>query len=122
MQRLARAGAYDVATVQWPTEDASSPIGDPADSVTWSTVPGLEAVPASLANVPSRRGQEVRTAQSTYTSNDLFLLLYGYYPQITTRHRVTLAQPTQTLTLDVIGVDADSSKTLTRLTVQIITP
>lgn len=103
---------------QFPQDDYGKRIGE------WSTVPGLEEIPAKMAVAMVNAGNRERAELDQIDRIDRLrhISLTGYWPQITERHRVlvSLLDPLVVGQADVGGdvLVAGQVWTLTIVTVQ----
>jgi hypothetical protein len=101
-------------------------IGDPddlgqSDLVDWTDVAGLVDIPCMMAPlVPVRPSVSDEQKMQTFTkeTTESHLLLDGYFPQVLQRYRVIVDGAIYTQATDVMGVESDSQKVMTRCAVK----
>lgn len=87
----------------------------------WADVLGMRLIPAAKAPMSAL---ELQAAGYTATDQVWQVLLQGAYPQITTRHRVTVDETATggvVGTYDIDAVETDQTNSLTRLRVRQVT-
>ena len=113
---VAAAGLYSsLCSIQSPNNSPDT-VGQ-SDLVDWSNVSGLTNIPCMLApHSPGTppQGDKRYTAQDTATSTEFHLLLDGWFPGILQTQRA-LVDGTP---YEIMSVEADSQKTMTRLAVR----
>jgi head-tail adaptor len=81
----------------------------------WANLADHVAIHCRLAPIETRQDQEVRQSDQTVTTAGWWALLRGYFPAITTKHRALMDDGAA---YNIIGVDVDSERKMTRLTLQ----
>ena len=87
----------------------------------WANVSGLAALDAAIAPAGAA---EVRTSTPyrTYDKETHTVLIAGYYTAITPEYRAVVTTPgSESLTLNILGVEHDSANELTRLRCEAVT-
>lgn len=112
------AGLFSsVCTIQSPSQ-APDALGQP-DLAAWTDVAGMVNIPCMKApivagSVRSTAADEVKGANWTEEMSGSHVLLDGYFPLIEQRYRAVI----DGVALDILGVEPDSQKIMTRMAVR----
>jgi len=111
VQEMRRSGLLTSLCTISRSPEVSNDAGAPYPLAPYEQLDGhvdIECIKASLADSEEKATPEVLTRNLWQT------ILAGYFPEITTRDRATV----DGITYDIVGVDADSQRVMTRLTLQ----
>ncbi len=106
-----------VCTIQSPSQ-APDALGQP-NLASWTDVPGLVNIPCMKSpllpgSARSTAGDETKAVNLTEEMSESHVLLDGYFPNILQRYRAVIdGEP-----LDILGVESDSQKIMTRMAVR----
>jgi hypothetical protein len=111
----------DSAAVQRLPVETLNALHDPSAQTDWATVTGLEAIPAHVSNIPTRRGDEVRTATTTYVSTNFWIVLAGLFPQIKETDSLLITHPEGVTRFNITSTYIDALRKLTKFEGQVVT-
>lgn len=111
-----------VCSIQAKPTDGSdlNSLGDPSAATDFTTVLGLESINCYVAQIGSKRGDEVRDPESTFATRNHWIYLTGYFPQIQEPMQIVVTGKKGTQTYDILGVHSDSQSASTRVEAQLI--
>jgi hypothetical protein len=96
------------------------PSGAPDPTAAYTVLPGHQDIPCTappLSIGETVQPTEIKEIAEIYAKNMLHVLLGGYYPQIIADYRAII----NGIEYDIVGVESDSQKQMTRLAVQVVT-
>jgi hypothetical protein len=115
LERLTPSFFVDRAAIQQLPAEALNALNDSTAQTDWQNMPGLSSIPCYVTKLAAKMGDEVRTQDTTFVASNFFVVLSGYFPQITETMRAVVTRPTDTLTLDIEAVYGDSRLAITKL-------
>jgi hypothetical protein len=111
----------DSAAIQQLPLETLNALHDPSAQTDWATVTGLAAIPCRVSNIPTKRGDEIRTPTTTYVSTTYWIVLAGCFPQIKETYSVLITHPEGQTRYNITSIYIDGLRKITKLEGQVIT-